>query len=32
MDPDMNKYDTMHVTTAHPQMSPEAWRDAVDRA
>jgi hypothetical protein len=32
MDPDMNKYDTMHVTTAHPQMSPEEWKGAVDRA
>ena len=32
MDPDMNKYDTMHVTTAHAQMSPEAWMGAVDRA
>jgi hypothetical protein len=34
MDPDMNKYDLNHVTTAHPRMSPdelfrvylEAWR------
>jgi hypothetical protein len=32
MDPDMNKYDTMHITTAHPQMSPEEWMGAVDRA
>ncbi|MBW2234413.1 MAG: radical SAM protein [Deltaproteobacteria bacterium] len=32
MDPDMNKYDTMHVTTAHAQMSPEAWMGAVDQA
>ena len=32
MDPDMNKYDTAQVTTAHSQMSPEEWRGAVDRA
>jgi radical SAM superfamily enzyme YgiQ (UPF0313 family) len=32
MDPDMNKFDTMQVTTAHPQMSPEEWMGAVDQA
>jgi radical SAM superfamily enzyme YgiQ (UPF0313 family) len=32
MDPDMNKYDTAQITTAHPQMSPEEWMGAVDRA
>jgi hypothetical protein len=32
MDPDMNKYDTMHVTTAHSQMSPDELMGAVDRA
>jgi len=32
MDRDMNKYDTMQVTTGHSQMSPEEWRGAVDRA
>ncbi len=26
MDPDMNKYDLEHVTTAHNQMSPEEWQ------
>jgi hypothetical protein len=25
MDPDMNKYDSEHVVTAHPHMSAEAW-------
>jgi len=25
MDPDMNNYDTEHVTTAHPLMSAEEW-------
>ncbi len=25
MDPDMNKYDTEHVTTAHPRMSRKEW-------
>ncbi len=25
MDPDMNNYDTSHVTTAHPVMSTEQW-------
>ena len=28
MDADMNNYDTFHVTTAHPLMSPEQWREA----
>jgi hypothetical protein len=35
MDPDMNKYDLEHVTTAHPLMSDAAWaqvyRDAWTR-
>ena len=26
MDPDMNKYDLEHACTAHPNMSPEVWR------
>ena len=30
MDPDMNKYDLEHVTTAHPIMSAEQW-DAIYR-
>jgi Radical SAM superfamily len=34
MDPDMNKYDLNHITTAHPRMSPEegarAYRMAWD--
>lgn len=30
MDPDMNKYDLEHVTTAHPLMSAEEW-DAIYR-
>jgi len=28
MDPDMNKYDLEHVTTAHPQMSKQDWERA----
>jgi len=28
MDPDMNKYDLEHITTAHPVMSNEAWHKA----
>jgi len=32
MDPDMNNYDTEHVTTAHPLMSKEAWLDVYRRA
>ena len=26
MDPDLNKYDLEHVTTAHPTMSPAQWQ------
>jgi hypothetical protein len=26
MDPDLNKYDTEHAVTAHPQMSRESWQ------
>jgi radical SAM superfamily enzyme YgiQ (UPF0313 family) len=32
MDPDMNRYDVEHVTTAHPRMSPQEWRAIYDRA
>ncbi len=32
MDPDMNIYDTEHVTVAHPRMSKEEWLDIYDRA
>jgi len=32
MDPDMNRYDVEHVTTAHPQMSARQWREIYDRA
>jgi hypothetical protein len=32
MDPDMNRYDVEHVTTAHPRMSARQWRDVYDRA
>ena len=32
MDPDMNIYDTEHVTTAHPLMSPEEFRDTYEQA
>jgi hypothetical protein len=32
MDPDMNRYDVEHVTTAHPRMSAKQWRDIYDRA
>ncbi len=28
MDPDMNKYDLEHVTTAHPRMSKDDWERA----
>ncbi|MCP3987106.1 MAG: radical SAM protein [bacterium] len=28
MDPDLNKYDVHHVTTAHPQMSKQEWNSA----
>jgi hypothetical protein len=31
MDPDMNKYDTNHVTTSHPRMSKEEWERAYRR-
>jgi radical SAM superfamily enzyme YgiQ (UPF0313 family) len=32
MDPDMNRYDVEHVTTAHPRMSASEWRAIYDRA
>jgi radical SAM superfamily enzyme YgiQ (UPF0313 family) len=32
MDPDLNRYDVEHVTTAHPRMSARQWRDIYDRA
>jgi radical SAM superfamily enzyme YgiQ (UPF0313 family) len=32
MDPDLNNYDTEHVTTAHPLMSADEWRAAYDEA
>jgi hypothetical protein len=32
MDPDMNRYDLEHVTTAHPRMSAKQWQEAYDRA
>jgi hypothetical protein len=32
MDPDFNKYDSMHVTTGHPRMSAEEWQGAFDQA
>jgi radical SAM superfamily enzyme YgiQ (UPF0313 family) len=32
MDPDMNKYDLEHVTTAHPIMSKEEWERAYKLA
>jgi radical SAM superfamily enzyme YgiQ (UPF0313 family) len=32
MDPDMNSYDTEHVTTAHRKMSSDQWRDIYHRA
>jgi hypothetical protein len=32
MDPDMNKYDATHVTTAHPMMSRTAWEAAYEQA
>jgi hypothetical protein len=28
MDPDLNRYDLNHVTTAHPRMSPAEWERA----
>jgi pyruvate-formate lyase-activating enzyme len=32
MDPDMNKYDSEHVTTGHPRMTAEQWLDIYQRA
>ena len=32
MDPDMNKYDVTHVTTAHPLMSREEWEQVNQMA
>ena len=32
MDPDMNRYDLAHVTTAHPKMSGREWREIYQRA
>jgi hypothetical protein len=32
MDPDLNNYDTEHVTTAHPLMSPAEWQLAYREA
>jgi len=32
MDPDMNKYDLEHVTTAHPRMTAEEWDRAYRAA
>jgi tRNA A37 methylthiotransferase MiaB len=32
MDPDMNRYDLEHVTTAHPRMSARQWQEVYDRA
>jgi len=32
MDPDMNKYDVNHVTTAHPRMSAAEWEHAFQSA
>ncbi len=32
MDPDMNKYDIEHITTKHPQMTYEEWRQAYRNA
>jgi pyruvate-formate lyase-activating enzyme len=32
MDPDMNKYDTAHVTTAHPLMSAHEWQSIFNLA
>jgi Radical SAM superfamily len=32
MDPDMNNYDTNHVTTAHPRMSRAQWERAYQLA
>lgn len=32
MDPDMNKYDLNHVTTAHPTMTKEEWEGVYNEA
>jgi len=32
MDPDMNIYDTEHVTVDHPRMSKQQWRDIYAKA
>jgi hypothetical protein len=32
MDPDLNTYDAVHVTTGHPLMSAEEWRETYRRA
>jgi hypothetical protein len=32
MDPDMNKYDVTHITTAHPRMSRGEWERAYELA
>ena len=32
MDPDMNKYDLEHATTAHAKMSKAEWEDIYDQA
>lgn len=32
MESDMNMYDTEHVTTAHPKMSADEWRNIYERA
>lgn len=32
MDPDLNKYDVTHVTTAHSQMSKQEWEEAYAAA
>jgi radical SAM superfamily enzyme YgiQ (UPF0313 family) len=32
MDPDMNRYDAEHVTTAHPRMTTQEWQGIYDRA
>ena len=32
MDPDLNNYDSFHVTTAHPNMTKEQWMQAYKEA
>ena len=32
LDPDLNRYDLEHVTTAHPLMSKESWEQTYQRA